>query len=494
MAVALAGAGADSTNTVNDTADAYIKDCQPQANTLSVVAASGDVTLAATDGSSITARAGGGSVSFAVSPEGSAAVAITAVIATNSITDNIDSYIDNSLVQALAPGGQVTLQATTLPTSQISSLGVAASIAGSISPDFGVGLAGGREHKNSISNTIQAYIDNQANVQADQGISVTATDNAGIDSSVGSGALGFGVVGASIGVSVQTNTVANTVSAYINALVSVANGGVTVTSASTVTATGLAVATSVAFGVVAVAGSGDQTVSTIGGTVQAYVGPSGTLKVPSTGDVLIQAQSNQNAQANAKGGAVSVGIGVAVGVSLGTATINGTTQAYMSGTLKAGRNLTVEADNSSTGGTDIFALAGGLAGGSGGGGQGTVNINPTVNAYADGTVGTAANPLSGDVTVRSIVDTSSDASAFGVSVTLFGLAVGTSVAQDNVNPQVTTYLGGSAGIYATGSIYLESLENYDANGTLVQRRTTTDEASTTSGSGGLLTGAAPPAR
>ena len=54
---------------------------------------------------------------------------------------------------------------------------------------------------------------------------------------------------------------------------------------------------------------------------------------------------------------------------------------------------------------------------------------------------------------------------------------------------MTTYLGGSAGIYATGSIYLESLENYDANGTLVQRRTTTDEASTTSGSGGLLTGA-----
>ena len=83
---------------------------------------------------------------------------------------------------------------------------------------------------------------------ADQAISVVATDNAGIDSTVGSGALGFGIVGASIGISTQTITVTNTVSAYINAPVTVNNGGVKVTSGSTVTATGLAVATSVAAG------------------------------------------------------------------------------------------------------------------------------------------------------------------------------------------------------------------------------------------------------
>ena len=103
-------------------------------------------------------------------------------------------------------------------------------------------------------------------------------------------------------------------------------------------------------------------------------------------------------------------------------------------------------------------------------------------------MGTAASPLNGDVTVRSIVDTSTNASAEGVGFST-GAAVGGSVARDNINPQVSTYLGGSSGIYATGSIYLESLENYDANGTMVQRRTTTDEANTTSGSGGLLTGA-----
>ena len=45
-------------------------------------------------------------MSFAASPEGSAALAITAVTATNNITDNIDSDIDNSLVQAIAPGAR----------------------------------------------------------------------------------------------------------------------------------------------------------------------------------------------------------------------------------------------------------------------------------------------------------------------------------------------------------------------------------------------------
>jgi hypothetical protein len=465
-AVALAGAGAGATNTVTDTADAYIKDCQNTAQTLSVVATHGNVTLAATDGSSITAKAGGGSVSFAVSPDsGAGALAITAVTATNSITDHIDSYIDNSFVQALSSGGEVTLQATTLPTSQISSFAVAASIAGAIAP-ASAGLAGGGAGAtNTITNTIQAYINDSANVQADQLISVTATDNAGVASTVGSGALGFGFVGASIGVSVQTNNVTNTVSAYINAPVTVNNGGIQVTSGSTVTATGLAVATSVAVGSRAFAGSGDQTNTTIGGTVQAYVGASGTLTVPSTSDVLIQATSNQNAQAGAKGGAVSVGvISAAIGVSLGTATINGTTQAYMSGKLPAAHNLTVEADNSSTGGTDIFALAGGIGlGGAGAGAQGTVNINPTVNAYVDGAVGTSTSPLSGDVTVRSIVDTSSNASAEGVSFST-GASVAGSVARDNISPNVTTYIGKGAQITAGGAINVETYQNEDVNG------------------------------
>ena len=492
-AVALAGAGANSTNTITDTADAYIKACQDQGNTLGVVATNGNVTLAATDGSSITAKAGGGSVSLAVAPVGSGgAVSITAVVATNTITDHIDSYIDNSVVVAVAPGAQVDLKATTLPTSHISSFAIAASLSGSISL-AGAGIAGGGGGAtNTITNSIMAYIDLNAHVQADGLISISATDSAGIDSTVGSGALGFGAVGASIGISTQANTVTNTVSAYINAPVTVKHGGIQVTSGSTVTATGLAVATSVSAGAGAFGGSGAETDTTIGGMVEAYIGKSGMLTVPSSSDVLIKAASNQNAQANASGGAVSFGVvAAAIGVSMGTATIDGTTQAYMSGTLPAGNNLTVEADNASTGGTSIFALAGGISPTgfalAGAGTNGTVNISPTLNAFVDGAAGTGATPLGGDVTVRSIVDTSSNASAEGVSFST-GAAVAGSVAHDNVDPLVTTYLGGSSGVYTAGSIYLESLENYDTNGTMVQRRTTTDTASAQSGSGGILTG------
>ena len=181
-----------------------------------------------------------------------------------------------------------------------------------------------------------------------------------------------------------------------------------------------------------------------------------------------------------------------IGVSVATATLNGTTQASMNGTLPVGNSLTVEADNTSTGGTDVFALAGGIStfgfALAGAGAKGTVNIMPTVTASIGGAVGTSTKPLTGDITVRSIIDTSSNASAEGVSFSTGAAAAG-SVAVDNITPQVTTDITGTGGVYTAGSIYLESLENYDASGAAVFRRTTTDLATTTSGSGGVITGA-----
>ena len=212
-----------------------------------------------------------------------------------------------------------------------------------------------------ITDTVLAYIDDSANVQADNLISVTTTDNATIDASVGAYAVAFGVVGASIGASVQTSTVNNMVSAYIDAPVTVMHGDIMVSSGSTVSVTGTAVATSVAAAVGAFSGSGDNSMSAIGGTVEAYVGTAGVLSIPLTGDVTIQATSSQHAEADGDGVAVSVGgITAAIGVSLGTATIDGTTQANMSGTLMVGHSLTVLATDTGTADATLFALAGGV--------------------------------------------------------------------------------------------------------------------------------------
>ena len=80
--------------------------------------------------------------------------------------------------------GQVTLVATTPQSSQIESNGIAVSIAISISP-AGVSLSGGGAGAtNQITNTVKAYIDDKANVQADNLISVKTGDHAKIDSSV----------------------------------------------------------------------------------------------------------------------------------------------------------------------------------------------------------------------------------------------------------------------------------------------------------------------
>ena len=142
-------------------------------------------------------------------------LAITAVQSFNTINDTVKSYIDNSVVKALHSGtGAVTLLAATPPTSQIEANGIAVSVGGGLSPE-GAGFAGGGAGAtNQITNTVKAYIAHLAHVNATALVSVTTTDNAKIDSSVGAYAVAFGAVGASIGASIQTSTVNNTVSAH----------------------------------------------------------------------------------------------------------------------------------------------------------------------------------------------------------------------------------------------------------------------------------------
>ena len=483
--VALAGAGAGANNTTGDDIYAFINNCQGKFSVSSVL---GSLALGATDNPSIVSSAGGGSVAISAGST-AAGVAVAAVQTNNTIGDTVESYIDSSVVQALAD--EVTVEATTPSSSHIKSLGVAASVGGGASV-ASLGLSGGGAGAtNMITDTVQADVDQSSSVSAAFLVSVTATDNSQVTTTVGSGALAFGTVGASIGVSVQTTTVNDTVTAYINSPVSVPVGNVVVTSGSTVTITGLAVATSVALGGGAFAGSGANTQSTIEGTVSAYVGSSGTITVPSYGDITVKSTSTQNAQSNSYGASLAGGtVSVAIGVSLGTATIDGTTEASMSGTVDQGANLTVEATNSSTAGATIYAIAGGLGlGGSGAGANGTVNLNPIVTSYIDGTVGTSSSKrFDGDVLVLATSQSAATANSFGVAVG-GAVAVGVSLAKSEVDPQVSTYIGKGATIHASGSISVETFQNVDINGTAITNASTAIAQASAGSLAGTGTGA-----
>ena len=89
--------------------------------------------------------------------------------------------------------------------------------------------------------------------------------------------------------------------------------------------------------------------------------------------------------------------------------------------------------------------------------------------------------------------TNTDGDAEGVAFSPLA-AVGGSVIDDNIGPAITTYIGGTAGLYTSGSVIIESLLNYTATGTQITQNMGsndgyTDKATTTSGTGGLLTGA-----
>ena len=314
----------------------------------------------------------------------------------------------------------MTLQATTLPTSQISSLAVAASIAGSISP-VGAGLAGGARTR----------IDQQHG----PGVYQRPRQRAGRPARLGHGhrqrrdrldgrLARWGSASSGPRSASCRPTRSPTRLGYIDAPVTVNHGGVTVTSGSTVTATGLAVATSVAAGV-----GGVRRQRRPDHFHDRRHGPGIRRGVGHADGAVHQQRPDPGPVESERPGQCQGGV-----VQLWHRGRNRHEPGYRDhqrhhtgvherhperreqpdrrgGQLKYRRHRHLRAGRGDRGRT--------------GGGGGTVNIDPTVKAYVDGAVGTTASPLSGDVTVRSIVDTSSNASAEGVSFVIFGIAVGT---------------------------------------------------------------------
>ena len=211
VAIAGAGAGANTTNSLDNFVEAYLTGGASIATTTS-----GDVILKADDTPNITATAGAGSVAFAASAGGSGTLAIGGSVADNNITDTIQASSDSSTITS---AGNVNLDATAQPTA--SAVSIAASVAVSLSL-AGVAFSGaGASSTNTIANNVESFITGQSAsspsiVTAADQVSSSASETGSITSTVGAGALSFAPFGASIGLSLATNQINSVIEASVD--------------------------------------------------------------------------------------------------------------------------------------------------------------------------------------------------------------------------------------------------------------------------------------
>ncbi|MBL8873812.1 MAG: hypothetical protein JNK90_28815, partial [Planctomycetaceae bacterium] len=198
--VALAGAGANSTNKIAADAIATLSDSS------SVQA--GDVSVTANDQSVIGALAGAASVAVGVAGTGAGVgVSIGVGLARNTIDTQVLSTVDNvALLEA------ANISVTSDSSAKIDAVAFAASIAVGAASTVGVGVAGaGAEATNSILGATRAEVRN-SNLQAASDVIVDANSSSEIDAkvlalSVGVGAGGTAGIAASVGAGVARNMI-----------------------------------------------------------------------------------------------------------------------------------------------------------------------------------------------------------------------------------------------------------------------------------------------
>ena len=181
-----------------------------------VNAQGGGVSLSATDNSSITADAGGVGIALGITGGSSGGVTVGISAATNTVTNQVLAYIDGSTVNS---AGALTLTASETSTIYALTIGGALSVGGG-GAGVGVGLAGAGSG-NTIDNTVEAYIQDNASVTTTSSGNVTlmATDSPTITANAGGVGSqspgGTAGVGVSVGVGYASTSVADPVKAFI---------------------------------------------------------------------------------------------------------------------------------------------------------------------------------------------------------------------------------------------------------------------------------------
>ena len=215
---ALAAAGGVAKNKLDNVIESRVGDIDLGLTRLQ--ATNGSITLDAIDRAVVGSDSGGGSVALAGSGSGGISLGVAFVEANNDIDNKVSSVIENADILTVDSAADIEVKAYS--HSRIHSNAVAVTVSGNASP-AGFGFAGGGAGAtNDIQNVIVAHVidgtqsaaDSVDDLRAGDRIVVLAGDDSSISSDVGAGALSFGAGGASIGVSLNSNTVDNAVSAY----------------------------------------------------------------------------------------------------------------------------------------------------------------------------------------------------------------------------------------------------------------------------------------
>ncbi len=500
--VGIDGAGAGSGNTIYVTTQALI-------NLGSSVTThhSDNVTLTATNSSSIEADGGGLSIAGSFGSSAGGAISVGAAVASNKITDNTFAIIAGSTVIA---AGAVALAATSSQTIKAITLGIAGSLAGGSGGGIAFGGAGSGSG-NTVNDETEALIEDGVNASSvsvhsyvtsgepatgttlnNETVCLTATESAYI--LAGAGALGVGIgagttgAGIAIGVSAASNSITDTVEANINSSMVSSGGGVTLT-ASTQPPVGeshsifaVTVAGGVAVGVgedaglaFALAGAGSS--NTIDNTVTASItnstgaGANGTQLGVSTqngGAVSLSATDNSDILADGGGTSVAVGVptdpislgaSIAIGAGYATNSITNVTKAFIDdSTVASAGKVTITATSNATIASTAFgvalSVAGGLvAGSAAGSGAASYNtIDDTVYAYIQNASTVTAASTAADAVKVSATDNSTTTSKGGAgSLAVSGggasgsLAVGAVIANNTVGNDIEAFISTASG-------------------------------------------------
>ncbi|WP_392533892.1 DUF4347 domain-containing protein [Nostoc sp. C117] len=466
------GAGTSSTNTIDNTIEASIKNNAD-------VDASGAVSLTATDNSTIVADAGGVAVALALSSQpNNVAISVGAALATNTVSDTTKATIDGSPVV----GNSVALSANS--TANIDAFTLGAALSGGTGAGGGVtGSGAGSSSNNTISNTIEASINNTNNVTADSGsVTLSAIDTSTINADAGGVAVALaggssGGTAVSVGAAIAINTIDNTIKATIDKSTVNASTGVALTATSTADIDALAVAGSLSVaggsgGGLTGSGAGSQTTNTISNTIEASIQDTANVTVTNPGNVKLTATDDSTIVADAGGVAIAISAGsggagsLAIGASLANNTIDNTVEAYVdNSTVTTAGN--VELSATSTADVDVLALAGAgsvAASGSGsvalaGAGVGSYNTIDNTIAASIRNSSTVTTTNNGTVKLTATDTSIITANAGGGSVAISGgsgagsVAVGASIAENTINNGVKAYIDNST-VTSAGSVEL----------------------------------------
>jgi autotransporter-associated beta strand protein len=522
--IAAAGDGANSTNTIKNTIEAYVLDSN------STITGSGSVLVNATDHSTVNAQAGGGNFTLGIASSFDASIAVAAVLATNDIKNTVQSYLDNSTVNAAADvrpttTSQPKITATTVSVALSGSgtaegLAAAGSVAASQSkntisgtitahitnsdvtaggavrvasnailpsagpninataPAVSVGVSGtdpfagvafaltaaGGSVTNESTSGIQAFIDGGSVVTAAGAVDVAASDTIKIDGDIIDVTVALSEIGVSIAAALVTNTYANDVQGYIEqATVSSTAGAISVTADSSPTATGTAVPVAVA---VVASGAGANATSDINGSVTAFVAGQASLTA-SHGTVTVEATSTADTEANADGGGGAL---LTIGALLANASIGQTTKAYVSGGSSVhAAGLSVIAD-SVLADAEANVLVVNVGAISGNGGQANAEVTGDVIAFV-GAESETPSPIvptdiqlgNGGMTVQAKAEsTTAHADGSGGA----GGVVAVSVLEPSaiVTADTKAYVGQGASV-AAGALIVDAAANLTSSGT-----------------------------